>query len=101
MKNVEREAGDTDPHSTFHVLPYGVYHLSGTGACSWYDFAAEIFKQSNVKIDVMPITTKEYPQKAERPKYSYMSKDKIEKALGIKVRSWQEMLLEYLDRRGK
>jgi len=80
-------------------VPYGTYHFSGTGPCSWYDFAKEIFAQTNTKIDLKPITSDEYPQKAKRPTYSYMDKSKIEKTLGITVRSWQEMLREYLSKR--
>jgi len=75
---------------------YGIYHFSSTGACSWYDFAKEILAQTNTAIELKPITSSEYPQKAKRPSYSYMDKSKIEKALRIKVRSWQEMLSEYL-----
>jgi dTDP-4-dehydrorhamnose reductase len=78
---------------------YGTYHFSGTGPCSWYDFAKEIFAQTNTKIDLKPITSDEYPQKAKRPTYSYMDKSKIEKTLGITVRPWQEMLREYLSKR--
>lgn len=78
---------------------FGLYHFSGEGAASWYDFAKEIFKQSNIEIKVNAITSKEYPQKAKRPAYSYMSKDKIEEKLSIKIRPWQEMLKEYLDKR--
>ena len=80
-------------------VPYGLYHFSGTGACSWYDFAKEIFKQTNTKIKLNPVTSDQYPQKAKRPAYSYMDKSKIEKALGVLVRPWQEMLAEYLEKR--
>lgn len=80
-------------------LASGTYHFSGTGAASWYDFAKEIFARNDIKIEFKPITSDQYPQKAERPKYSYMSKDKIEKTLGMKVRPWQEMLTEYLTKR--
>jgi dTDP-4-dehydrorhamnose reductase len=78
---------------------YGTYHFSGTGPCSWYDFAKEIFSQTNTKIDLKPITSDGYPQKAKRPTYSYMDKSKIEKTLGITVRPWQKMLGEYLSKR--
>jgi len=77
-------------------IPYGRYHFSGNEAASWYDFAKEIFERTDTKIMVNPITSDQYPQKAKRPGYSYMSKEKIEKALGFKVRSWKEMLDEYL-----
>ncbi|MCL5410765.1 MAG: dTDP-4-dehydrorhamnose reductase [Patescibacteria group bacterium] len=81
--------------------PYGIYHISGTGECSWFDFAKEIFEQTNTQIDIKPITSDQYPQKAKRPPYSYLDKSKIEKALDIKIRSWQEMLAEYLNIRLK
>jgi dTDP-4-dehydrorhamnose reductase len=84
------------PTTNYQPVPYGTYHFSGTGACSWYDFAKEIFKQTNTKIDLKPISSNEYPQKAKRPSYSYLDKSKIEKALGVKVRPWQEMLSDYL-----
>jgi dTDP-4-dehydrorhamnose reductase len=78
---------------------FGTYHFSGTGACSWYDFAKEIFAQTKINIDLKPIPSAEYPQKAKRPPYSYLDKTKIEKALNINVRPWQEMLREYLLKR--
>lgn len=75
---------------------FGTYHFSGDGECSWYDFAKEIFRQTKTKIDLKAIGSKDYPQKAKRPSYSYLDKSKIEAALGIKTRPWQEMLEEYL-----
>lgn len=80
-------------------FPFGTYHFSGEGECSWYDFAKEIFMQKKIEITLNPITSEQYPQKAKRPHYSYMSKEKIVKALGVKVRGWQEMLNEYLEKR--
>lgn len=80
-------------------IPYGIYHVSGIGEASWFDFAKEIFKQTNTQIDLKPISSDQYPQKAKRPSYSYLDKSKIEKALDIKVRPWQEMLSDYLTRR--
>ncbi len=78
---------------------FGTYHFSGDGTCSWYDFAKEIFTQTNTKIDLIPIESKDYTQKALRPHYSYLDKSKIEKTLGIKARPWQKMLSEYLLKR--
>ena len=77
---------------------YGIYHFSGIGACSWYDFAKEIFFLTNTKINLKPVTTDKYPQRAKRPAYSYLDKKKIESALDIKIRPWQKMLAEYLSK---
>ena len=78
---------------------YGIYHFSGDGECSRYDFAEEIFKQKNIKIELKSIKSEEYIQKAKRPPYAYLSKTKIEKALGIKVRPWKEMTKEYFKKK--
>jgi len=78
---------------------FGIYNFSGNNPCSWYDFAKEIFAQTHTHIDLRPITSAEYPQKAKRPLYSYLDKSKIKKALNIKVRGWKEMLTEYLSKR--
>jgi dTDP-4-dehydrorhamnose reductase len=78
---------------------FGIYHFSGAGECSWYNFAKEIFRQTKVKIDLKPIISDKYQQKAKRPMYSYLDKTKIENALDIKARPWQEMLEEYLSKR--
>lgn len=75
---------------------FGIYHFSGDGSCSWYDFAVEVLKQSNINIRIRPILSDEYPQKAKRPSYSYLNKSKIESALHVSIRPWQEMLKEYL-----
>lgn len=80
-------------------IPFGTYHFSGKNPCSWYDFAKEVFLKSGIEIDLKPIMSAEYPQKAKRPGYSYMDKSKIENAVGMTVRSWQEMLSEYLDKK--
>lgn len=98
---VRTQVGKNLKPTTYNLspVPYGIYHFSGNNACSWYDFAKEIFKQTGNNIKLNPITSDQYPQKAKRPAYSYMAKDKIEKALGIKVRNWQEMVKEYINSR--
>jgi len=82
--------------------PYGIYHYSNAGECSWFDFAVEIVTQLQTKQDVkveqlLPIPTEGYPLPAERPKYSVMSKDKITRATGLESPAWQESLKAYLN----
>lgn len=68
---------------------YGIYQLSNDGSCSWFEFATEILK--NKDVEVAPVTSAEFPQKAYRPTYSIMSLDKA-KATGFAIPSWQEAL---------
>lgn len=69
--------------------PFGIYHLSNDNACSWYEFAKEILKDTDVK--VLPVTSEQFPQKATRPQYSVMDLSKA-KALGFHIPTWQEAL---------
>lgn len=68
---------------------YGIYHLSNEGSCSWYEFAKEILKGQEVEI--VPVTSAEYPQKANRPKHSVMDLSKA-KSIGFKISTWKEAL---------
>ncbi|MFS1140758.1 dTDP-4-dehydrorhamnose reductase [Enterococcus hirae] len=74
--------------------PYGVYQLSNENSCSWYEFAKEILKDTDV--EVAPVTSAEYPQKAVRPQYSVMSLKKAED-LGFVIPTWQEALAKMLE----
>lgn len=70
----------------------GVYHFSNEGACSWYDFATEIMVVSNLKCEVLPILSKDYPTKATRPHFSVLDKTKIKTTFGIKIAHWKQGL---------
>ena len=72
---------------------YGIYHLSNDNSCSWYEFASEILKDSDV--EVSPVTSEQYPQKAYRPKHSIMDLCKA-KATGFNIPTWQEALRTFL-----
>ena len=74
--------------------PFGVYHLSNENSCSWYQFAKEILKDTEV--EVLPVDSTQFPQKAQRPQYSVMDLSKTE-ALGFKIPTWQEALAQMLE----
>lgn len=73
--------------------PFGVYHLSNENSCTWYEFAKEILKDTSV--EVQPVTSEEYPQKAKRPQYSVMDLSKA-KSLGFNIPTWQEALAQFI-----
>ncbi|HHP5737864.1 dTDP-4-dehydrorhamnose reductase [Bacillus paranthracis] len=75
---------------------YGVYHGSNSGVCSWYEFAKEIFKQSNIEIVVNPLTTENFPRPAARPKYSVLDKGMIEENGFESFQDWKEALKDFL-----
>ncbi len=69
-----------------------ICHFSNEGVCSWYDFAVEIMKESNLPCRVFPIESKDYPTPATRPSYSVLNKAKIKNMFGIKINHWKESL---------
>ena len=69
-----------------------VYHYSNKGKVSWYEFAKEIFELADIHCTVKPITTKQYPAPAERPKNTLMNKDKIAKTFSVDIPGWKESL---------
>ena len=70
----------------------GIYHYSNEGVCSWYDFAHEIMKKSNIACKVNPILTHEYPLPAPRPQYSVMNKQKIKNTFNLTIPHWTTSL---------
>lgn len=68
------------------------YHYSNEGVCTWYDFAFEIFNQTNTNCKVLPIETKDYPTAAERPLFSLMNKSKIKNTFDIEIPHWKTSL---------
>jgi len=75
---------------------YGVFHITNRGVCSWYEFTIEIFKQAGLKIPIIPVTSDEYPQKAQRPKYSVLDNYQLRLLNMDNMRPWQEALKEYM-----
>ncbi|MBU0671224.1 NAD(P)-dependent oxidoreductase, partial [Patescibacteria group bacterium] len=72
-------------------LENGVYHVTNSKSCTWYEFAKEIFKIKNIKTKLTPCTSEEYPLPATRPEFSILLNTKLPK-----MRTWQEALKEYL-----
>ena len=56
--------------------PYGIWHATGAGQCSWFELAQAVFDELGLDPGrVAPITTKEFPLPAPRPPYSVLSHD--------------------------
>lgn len=75
---------------------YGLYHCTGEGICSWYDFASEIIRLAGVDATVAPCTSAEYkakhPDSADRPHWSALDNRALRCSVGNEVRPWQEAL---------
>ena len=83
---------------------YGVYHFSNENQTTWYQFTLKIFEFArkyhliDKMIEILPITTDQYPTKATRPKYTVFTKEKVKNTFNIEIRTWEEALEEYISK---
>lgn len=85
-------------HHLLQMVPsreYGVYHCTGNGVCSWYDFACEIVRLWGVDATVTPCTTEEFPRPAPRPAYSALDHAMLRATIGDNMRPWQQALEQF------
>ena len=78
---------------------YGVYHCTGEGVCSWYEFASEIIRLSGMDATVAPCTSAEYsakhPAAADRPAWSALENRMLACTVGNHMRDWKEALADF------
>ena len=78
---------------------YGIYNITNSGVISWFEYAREIFRLAGISIEVLPVTTEEFPRPAKRPKNSILDPFPLPLVLGKEMPSWKEALVEYLSLR--
>jgi dTDP-4-dehydrorhamnose reductase len=108
--------GVTIPHSPFtiHRSPFtihpspiihhplhttelnGIYHMSASGATSWFGFATEILRISGQTTPVRSIPSSEYPSPAARPANSVLDNTKFRTSFGLELPAWQSSLKQCL-----
>ena len=76
---------------------YGIYHATNEGFCSWAKFAAEIFRQAGVKVNVTSVPSHMYPTKATRPKNSRLSKKSLDDSGFQRLPTWQDAVGRFLE----
>ena len=75
---------------------YGIYHATNEGNCSWYEFAKEIFREADIDMEVIPVSSNAYNAKAARPVNSRMDKKKLDENGFKRLPEWQDALKRYL-----
>ena len=76
----------------------GIMHATNRGECSWYEFAREIIARAGLDAVVRETTSEKFVRPAERPKYSVLSPESLER-LGVAMPGWQDALRRYLAER--
>lgn len=77
---------------------YGIYHCTGTGECSWYDFACKIVEYSGIDCIVSPTTSDKINRAAKRPAYSSLDNMMLRVTSGDEMRPWQEALQSFIEK---
>lgn len=74
----------------------GIYHLTGGGATTWFDFARRIFALSSLRPlpALIPISTNDYGAPAKRPSYSVLDCSKTTNAFDVTLPTWDASLQE-------
>ena len=79
---------------------FGIYNMTNSGTCSWFEFAKKTLDYLNLQIPVSPISSEKIGRAAKRPKNSRLDNSKLE-GIGIKLRPWDEALKDYLKEEGE
>jgi dTDP-4-dehydrorhamnose reductase len=77
----------------------GVVHYRNREPVSWYAFASEIaglWSGTRRMVEVVPVTSEEFPRPAPRPAWSVLDVTRFEEITGRRVEPWGWGLVEYL-----
>ncbi|WP_276955126.1 dTDP-4-dehydrorhamnose reductase [Methanobrevibacter woesei] len=75
---------------------YGIYHITNSDYCSWFDFAKYIFEVKNIDVNVVPVTAEEFARPASRPHYSVLNNSNWVNNGFKPLRSYKEAIKDYL-----
>jgi dTDP-4-dehydrorhamnose reductase len=78
----------------------GVFHVTGSGNCSWCEFASAIVKAGGYpQVPVVPIGTPEAGRLAQRPAFSVLENHRLAESGLAPLPLWTEGLAQYLAER--
>jgi dTDP-4-dehydrorhamnose reductase len=74
----------------------GVYHLTNSGECSWYELARAVVELAAIDAEVRPIASVDYLTAAKRPAYSVLANRRWAELGQPPMRPWREALAEFV-----
>jgi len=75
----------------------GTYHVTNSGSCTWCHLAVCAVEWAGMKdVQVIPVTTAEFPRPAPRPANSVLANARLEREGFSPMRAWQEAAREYV-----
>jgi dTDP-4-dehydrorhamnose reductase len=94
-----KDAAGTIRNILIKELPFGIYHVTNEGQCSWYEFARAIFDDTGIEASLSPAKTNLLQSKARRPIFSPLVSVKL-KRYGLEMERWEVALRNYLMEKG-
>lgn len=71
---------------------YGTYHLTNSGACTWFDLAAATFEEAGLQVALTPTDTATFGLPAPRPAYSVLD-NRMARMTGLEpLPPWRDSL---------
>ncbi len=94
--SVEQIAHNTE--DLMRTDAYGLYHMTCQGQCSWYEFAAEIFRILKIKTPLQACQSTDFPTGVQRPLYSVLKNKNLQNLRLDRFTEWQQALQLFLTR---
>lgn len=91
-----RDLADKLSELILQPAPYGLYHVTSAGACSWYELARALFELAGLPVDLAPRPTDPLDGRATRPSYSVLANERLREIGLEQIRHWREGLAGYL-----
>ncbi len=77
--------------------PYGIYHITNEGTCSWAQLAQKTIEFTGLDTRINPVSSAEYGSKAKRPLNSRLSKNKLDRYGIARLPNWENALNRYIE----
>jgi len=78
----------------------GLFHMTNTSSCTWYEFAKDIFRLSRQQVSVRAITSEQFGARARRPSFSVLDNSALREKGYPDFEPWQQALERFLAQRG-
>lgn len=75
---------------------FGTYHVTGSGECTWHEFAVAACELAGVPARIEAIASEELARPARRPAYSVLDNGHYERITGRRMPHWRDALGRYL-----
>jgi dTDP-4-dehydrorhamnose reductase len=80
----------------FNCGASGLYHVANSGQCNRCELADEAVDIAQFECTVNPVSSSEFPQKAERPAWSVLDCTRFTQITGVAPRPWPQALRDYV-----